>query len=63
MREIYNKNPTNELLKDYVEDYSEQLEIKNKRKEKLDKKYKERKKYLWFRFRKNEGKAKYTYSK
>jgi len=42
LREIYNKNPTNELLKDYVEDYSEQLEIKNKRKEKLDKKYKER---------------------
>ena len=42
LREIYNKNPTNEVLKDYVEDYSEQLEIKNKRKEKLDKKYKER---------------------
>ena len=42
LREIYNKNPTNELLKDYVQDYSEQLEIKNKRKEKLDKKYKER---------------------
>ena len=42
LREIYNKNPTNELLKDYVQDYSEQLEIKNKRKEKMDKKYKER---------------------
>jgi ATP-dependent Lon protease len=42
LREIYNKNPTNEFLKDYVEDYSGQLEEKNKRKEKMDKKYKER---------------------
>jgi len=42
LREIYNKNPTNEFLKDYVEDYSDQLEEKNKRKEKMDKKYKER---------------------
>ena len=42
LKEVYNKNPTNELLKAYVEDYSDQLEIKNKRQEKLDKKYKER---------------------
>ena len=42
LREIYNKNPTNDLIKDYVKDYSEQLEETNKRKEKMDKKYKER---------------------
>ena len=42
LKEVFNKNPTNELLKAYVEDYSDQLEIKNKRQEKMDKKYKER---------------------
>ena len=42
LKEVYNKNPTNELLKAYVEDYSDQLEIKTKRQEKMDKKYKER---------------------
>ena len=42
LKEMYTKYPDNELLEAYVEDYSEQLEEKQTKKEKMDKKYKER---------------------